>query len=190
MKNNTILTKIFLSLLTVGVIIWLGGTVARNAIAFDIFVPGTELTLKNWYSDEARLITVSLFRITGFYTIIGFCMTFVSSIYLFLYYRKEFKLKGWLLMSFVLILLASPIEFYLMYYDIKIILAFNNELIKSFNDTIVQDYFVSRYSKLTIPATLSFLSAFTAVLIIIWQPLNRKKIESNNNENDNNINVK
>jgi hypothetical protein len=186
MKNSTILTKIFLSILAVGTIIWLGGTVARNAIAFDIFVPGTALTLKNWYSEEARLTTVSLFRIAGFYTIVGFCMTFVSSIYLFVIYRKEFKFKGWLLMAFVLFFLASPIEFYLMYYDIKIILAFNNIMVNSFNDSIIHDYFIARYSKLTIPATLSFMASFTAILLLVWQPLNKKKTDTNNSEINNN----
>jgi hypothetical protein len=179
MNKSNIINKIFLSSLVVGIILWLGGTVARNAIAFDIFVPGTELTLKNWYTEEMRLTTVSLFRIAGFYTIIGFCMTFVSAIVLFFTYRKEFKFKGWLMMSFILFFLASPIEFYLMYYDIKIILAFNNMLIKSFNDSIITDYFIARYSKLTIPATLSFLATFTAVLLVIWQPLNKKKIFDN-----------
>ena len=182
MQYKTIFSKIFLTIFTVGVIIWLGGTIARNAIAFDIFVPGTELTLKNWYSEEARLTTVSLFRITAFYTIVGFCMAFTASIFLFVQYRKEFKTKGWLLMAFILMFLSSPVEFYLMYYDIKIILAFNNQLINSFNDTIVQDFFVDRFSKLTIPATLSFLAAFTAVLLVIWQPLNKRKKEFELNE--------
>lgn len=179
MIKNIIINKIFLSLLTFGIIIWLGGTVVRNAIAFDIFVPGTELTLKNWYTDEMRLTTVSLFRVASFYTIVGFCLSFVSAVYLLIQYRKEFKFKGWLLMSFILFFLASPIEFYLIYYDIKIILAFNNLMVKSFNDSIITDYFIARYSKLTIPATLSFLASLTAVLLVIWQPLNKKKINDN-----------
>jgi len=184
MKNSSILTKIFLSVLAIGAIIWLGGTVTRNAIAFDLFVPGTALTLKNWYSEEMQLTTVSLFRIAGFYTIVGFCMTFVSAIYLFIIYKKEFKSKGWLLMSFVLFFLASPIEFYLMYYDIKIILAFNNMQIDSFHDSIINDFFIARFSKLTIPATLSFLASFTAILLLIWQPLNKKKTNANHIEDN------
>lgn len=182
MRYNTITAKIFISILTFGIIIWIGGNIVRSAIAYDLFVPGTALELKNWYSDETRLITVSLFRIAGFYTIVGFCMTFVSSAFLCYYLRGIYKSKGWLFMAFVLIFLASPIEFYLMYYDIKIILAFNNEMIKSFNDQIVQDYFIGRYNKLTIPATMSLLASVSAVILTIWRPLD-KNLKKQNHEN-------
>ncbi len=173
MQHKTITAKIFISILAFGIIVWIGGTIVRNAIAFDLFVPGTELELKNWYSEEVQLTTVSLFRIAGFYTIIGFCMTFASSVFLCYYFRKYLKTKGWLFMAFVLIFIASPMEFYLMYYDIKIILAFNNQLVNSFNDKIVQDYFLARYSELTIPATMSFLASIAAVFMVIWRPLDK-----------------
>ena len=137
MQHKTVTAKIFITILVFGMILWIGGNVVRNVIAYDLFIPGTALELKNWYSDETRLTTVSLFRISGFYTIVGFCMAFVSSVVLFVYLRKYLKIKGWFFMALILVFLASPVEFYLMYYDIKIILAFNAMEINSFNDKII-----------------------------------------------------
>jgi hypothetical protein len=184
MRHKTITAKIFITILVSGMILWIGGNIVRNAIAYDIFVPGTALELKNWYSDEAKLTTVSLFRTAGFYTITGFCMTFVSSVFLFVYLRKYLKFKGWLFMSLILIFLASPVEFYLMYYDIKIILAFNAQEIRSFNDKVIEKYFIGRYEDLSLPATLSFLASITAVLLAIWKPLDKKYIKEENDLNN------
>lgn len=167
------ISKIFIVILTAGLVIWLGGNVVRNAIAYDVFVPGTALEVKNWYSDIEKLSIVSVFRIASFYTIVGYSMTIVASFVLFGMFKKYFKAKGWLLMSFVLIFLTIPVELYLIYYDIKIILAFNDQIIKSFNDSIVQEYFIGRFSKLGIPTTMSFLSAVSAAIIAIWRPLDK-----------------
>jgi len=119
MKCKTIWTKIFLTIFVIGLSIWIGGTIVRYAIAYDVFVPGTELELKNWYSDTEMVTTVHLFRIAAFYTIFGFCSAFVSVIVLFAYWKKDLKKHGWLFISFVLFFLATPIEFYLIYYTIS-----------------------------------------------------------------------
>jgi hypothetical protein len=174
-------SKLLITILAVGFVVWLGGNVVRNAIAYDVFVPGTALEVKNWYSDIEKLSIVSVFRIASFYTIVGYAMTIVSSIALFIMFKKYFKTKGWLLMSFILIFLTIPVELFLIYYDLKIILAFNDQLIKSFEDKIVQDYFIGRFSKLTIPATMSFLSAIAAALIAIWRPLDKPYLTDKEN---------
>lgn len=46
MQQYTIGIKIFLTFFAFGFILWLGGSILRTAIAFDLFVPGTELVLK------------------------------------------------------------------------------------------------------------------------------------------------
>jgi hypothetical protein len=173
MRHKTITFKILLTILVFGAITWIGGTIVRSAIAYDLFVPGKALELKNWYSLEQQLTIVSVFRIAGFYTIVGFCLTFASSITIFIYLKEYLRKKGWLFMALILIFLTAPVELYLIYCDLKIIFAFNNMQINSFNDAIIQKYFLARYKHFTVPSALSFLASISAVFLLIWRPLDK-----------------
>ena len=170
MKIN-IFNKFLQTTLAFGLILWIGGNIVRYAIAYDLFVPGTELILKNWYPPEIQLNIVSIFRIASFYTIIGYIMTVISAIIFIFIYKSHFKNNSWMLISSILIIITIPIEIVLMYFDIKIILGFNNLEINSFDCEIIKTYFLDRLKYWIIPGSLSFLSGISAVFIGIWKPL-------------------
>ena len=88
-------------------------------------------------------------------------------------------------MAFILIFLAAPVELILIYLDIKLSMGlyYGNELIK-FSNSIVDDYFIFRYSKMVIPSTISFLAFITAIIFIIWRPLDRPKVDAADIIND------
>ncbi len=169
-----IVNKFIQITLAIGLILWIGGNVVRYAIAYDLFVPGTELTLKNWYSPEIQLNIVSIFRIASFYTFSGYCLTIISTIILIIINKSKFKNNGWMLISSILILLTLPIESILAYFDIKIMSGFNNLEIKSFDSEIIKTYFLGRLKHWFIPGSLSFLSGMSAVIIAVWKPLVKK----------------
>ena len=184
MLQNKIIEKIIISVLVLSLIMFIGGNIVRYAVAYDIFIPGTALKLKDWYSEAIRVNTVHLFAVISFYTITGFIVAFVSSLLLFLIRIKDLKRYGWLFMAFILFFLASVVEFYLIYNDIHLIMAMNTHQIHSFTNLDIQNYFMFRLKKLTIPSALAFLSIITSIILVIWQPLN--KFENNTDKEINN----
>ncbi len=175
MKQNNIFEKIIITILVLSLILFVGSNIVRYAIAYDLFIPGTELKLKDWYNDAIRLNVLHLFAVASFYTIAGFISAFLSSLILFILKIKDLKRYGWLFMAFVLFFLATPVEIYLIYNDIHLILILNTNEIHSFANHNIQDFFIYRFTKLTIPATLAFLAIITSIIMAIWQPLNNKE---------------
>ena len=164
--------KLLLSVLAFGLVVYIGGTIVRTAIAFEIYIPGTEMVLKTEYSDAIRLHTVKLYATGALYTDIGFIAALVASIGICIVFNKQLKLKGWLFIALLLIFIATPIELYLTYLDLKL-----NHLIwgpvSSFNDPAIKEFFVRRFTKLTIPSALAFLAISTSILLAVWRPLDK-----------------
>ena len=168
--------KIFLIFFTFGIAVWLGGTLIRNLIAFDIFIPGTEFTLKENFTDIARMQTVRIFSMASLYTEIAYALSFISAIVLTIIFRKFLKKSGWFFMSFFLFFISAPIEFYLIYLDINLGWVIFIQGIDDFFNSVVQKSFVYRITKLNLITSLQFLAVSTSVIFIIWQPLSKKRI--------------
>lgn len=179
--TNTI--KLLLAILTFCAIIWLGGSVLRAVVAYSIFVPATELELKQDQTDEIRMHTVRIYTDTAIYTAVSFGIVFVIALFLLIRFRKLLKMHGWLFMSFVLFFLASPVEFYLIYLDIKLMIYVNYNQNLSFKAYEVTEYFINRLRNLSVISTLAYLSFFTSIIFIIFKPLDRSgKITVENQE--------
>lgn len=170
--------NILISIFALGFIIWFGGSIVRSATAFDIFTPGRELELRPGYTDEIRMHSVYNYSMMSSYTDIAYGAAFVSALLLIILMRKQLKQRGWLLMAFVLFFISAPIEAVLIYYDIQLGLAIHWDNLKDFNDPMVSDYFLSRFrnTALSVPSALAFLASLTALLYIIWRPLDKTKI--------------
>ncbi len=175
MQHKSITAKLLLTLIALGLLIWLGGSIIRTAIAYDLYVPGTALKLKNWYSDQERIHAVRMFGMGAMYTDIAYGTALASSILLCIYWRKNLKKRGWLFMSFVLMFLAAPVELYMIYLDIKLNLGLFWTNIANFDTPVIKDYFTYRFTKLAIPSTMSYLAVITSILFIIWRPLDLKE---------------
>ncbi len=181
MQKDTVITKILLTLLVAGLILWLGGSVVRVSNAYEIYMPFTELELKSEYGNDIRMHTVKLFAYGSLYTGTGFVAMFIGFLSLAYCLRREFKSKGWLFISFVLFLFAASWGIYELILDIRL-----SSLIKAgvddFNNKLITELFVYRFSKWTLWASMAYMSAIAAVLIIIWRPLNNiKKIKNGGN---------
>jgi hypothetical protein len=182
MQKDTVISKILLTLLVLGLILWLGGAVVRVSNAYEIYMPFTQLELKTEYGNDIRMHTVKLFAYGSLYTGIGFAAMFVGFLSLAYYWRSEFNKKGWMFIAFVLFLIASTWGIYELILDIRL-----SYLIKAggvdFNNKLITELFVYRFSKWMPWASLAYMSAFAAVLIIIWRPLNNiKKINKGGND--------
>ena len=170
-------TKILLTLFALGLIFWIGGTLVRAPIAFDMFEPGTQFQLKENYSTEVRMHSVYLYTMLSPYPGTGFIVAFITGIILMIRWRKYMKSHGWLLMSSVLFIIASIIEIILLYYDLKLGMTIYWYDVDNFWNENIQTFFVQRYRDIIISTLsgLGFLSAMTIVIYTIWQPLNKNK---------------
>lgn len=180
MLRKSLFSKILLTILAFGFSLWFGGSVVRSTIGFDLFEPTTNLELKQNYSNEIQMHSVYLYATTSLYTGIGFIAAFLSSIALAVYWRKHLKARGWLFMSFALFFIASPVEFYLVFSDLKLSIAVYLDNVRDFASLPVTDYFYNRFKNpgIATPSALAFLAMITAVIYVVWRPLDEKQKES------------
>jgi hypothetical protein len=168
--------KIIIILAVLGFAVWFGGTVIRNAVAYDLFVPGTELIEKNWYPNDVQVHVVNLYGMTSFYTSIGYGLAALGVIWSLFSFRKQLRRRGWLFMGSIMFLLTLPVEAYLLYYDIRLNMAIG-EGIEHFTNPAINEFFIYKFKALGIPSTLSFLAVLTSIVIFVWRPLEKKEAE-------------
>ena len=188
MKNDNKIYKIFLTLFVIGFAIWLGGTIIRTTIAFDLFVPTIQIELNPEYTNEERMYAIYIFATTALLVGTAYGIAAISAMFLGIKARKKFKEKGWLFMIFCLFVLTIPIQIYFMIQDYILANAVYYEKIDDFYNPIIQKYFVQRFQNVTANslATISLLSALTCIMYAIWRPLDKNlSINDNFSTNDN-----
>lgn len=174
--------KFLLSFLAFGLAIWIGGSVIRTVIAFDLFQPGTELILKN-YSDDIRMQTVKLFATTSIYTEVSYAVAFVSLVLLAFGWKNHIKERGWLFMAILLFFLTSPVEFYSMFLDYRLAMnLFFGSCQIHFGDDVIQKLFVSRFKNLSIYSPMMYLAVITSIIFTIWRPLDKTLKKNTDNK--------
>jgi hypothetical protein len=165
------LRKFVYFLIALGMIIWLGGSVVRNVVIFDIFIPAETLTLKPDYIQDVINYNIYLFTATSLYTSISYGVMFLLFVVLTYIERNNFRREGWLLMSIILFFLTSPVVIYNIYSDYLLsILLFNVQTpnhVKSF------ELIMSRYSSTinTVLSGISYLAGLNIVAYAVFKPL-------------------
>jgi len=173
MKNFNKTYKILLTFFVLGFVVWLGGTIIRTTIAFDLFTPETNIELKPEYTNIERMNTIYIFSITAPIVGIAYVIATISAILFGILMRKEFNKKGWLFMIFCLFIITVPIQIKFMYYDYMLANAVYFEKITDFYNPIIQEYFVEQFKNVVNNSLrgISLLSALTCVIYLIWRPL-------------------
>lgn len=166
--------KLFISLFFIGVVIWIGGSIVRTAVAYDIYeLKENTLQLRYWVDEKIALLTVRHFTIGSLYTSLGFLMSFFSFIAIFSKLTKHFKTNGWLLMSFFLFSLAAISEIILIYFDIRLALyVFLNSNLSYFSNE-VQSFFFHRFTKFSFLMVYNWLAIFTIIVFLVFKPLRK-----------------
>lgn len=140
--------------------------------AYDIYKPFSEMELKNGYSEAARVQTVKLFSYGAFYSQAGFFAATISLIALSVLFRKDFNQNGWMFMALALFIIAVPWGIYESIMDLRLFYFIKNDNI-SFDDKLITELFVYRFSKLSPWAMISYMSAVSSIAVIIWRPLQK-----------------
>lgn len=170
--------RIFTSIYVLAIAVWLGGSLIRLAVAYDIYVPATELSMKTHYTDELRLHTVRLFGMGALYTDIAYGCAIFAVIILLILMKGKMRIKGWPVISFTLFLLTVPLEVLMIYFDIRLNLAIHNGLLTTFNSDLVRDFFISRFTKFNFVSPSAYLCGASSLIFSIVRPLDRYKSDS------------
>jgi hypothetical protein len=186
MKNRSNFFKVILTIFVFGFVIWLGGTVVRTAIAYNLFTLGTEMQIKTEYSNIERMNTIYLFSTTALITGIAYGFAAISSIILVVVTKKELKQRGWLFIAFCLFVLTIPVQLYFFYMDYSLATAVYYQGIRDFYNPAIQQFFVKRFTNVANASlrTLLFLFSFTCMLYSIWRPLEKDDNDSNSSNNN------
>lgn len=166
--------KLFIALFFIGLIIWIGGSIVRTTIAYDIFETGENtLKFKFWVDEKIALLTVRHFAIGSLYTSFGFLLAITSFLIISSKLVKYFKSNGWLLMSFILFSISAIFELINIYFDVRLgsYIFFESNL--SYFSKEVQTFFYNRLTKYNFSTIYNWLAAFTIIVFMVYKPLKK-----------------
>ncbi len=171
---RSISAKLFLSLIVLGGVVFLGGSIVRTSVIYDIYLPGT-LVRKPFLSDAQVNYSIRIYALTAFYTMLGYAATLIGAIGATIQYKHIFRKNGGIFMAAVLFYCCMPIEVYLMIFDLKLLRYTNavpfEALIKGNELQILLGQRLNTYSSSV--DFLIALASFSAMLLIVWQPLSK-----------------
>ncbi len=169
------LLKVFLSLFAVGGVIWLGTSLARMAIGFDAFVPGTT-TLKDAQSEAMLVHTVWLYTLLGGWAGWSYAATVIGGTGAFLLSMRDWKRNGWIVMCSILMVLTIPGQVWVILQDIELWGLFDASTgLALASPEDVRTLFLQRMTAVlaSVISGLTLLIAATVLLLLVWQPLRR-----------------
>lgn len=169
------LVKLFLTFTILGIIVWLGGSVIRNAIAYDIFIPGT-LIQKPSLDAISVNNTIRLYSLTAFYTITGYALVCIGMLFLLFQNISMLKKKGWLFMIVALFILAIPAEVYLILFDIELVKTLQSSADNYTINTRLSDTFFRKFSSDSFASqasALTMMAYITSLILFAFRPLDK-----------------
>ena len=172
--------RVCLTLFTLGGVVWLGASVARMVVGFDVFLTGT-LDFKPTQSESVRLHTIWLFTLLGGWTGWSFLTCTAGGLGTAIIAWKSFRSHGWLLMSAILLVLLIPVQAYVAWEDYRLWTFFDRVTGMPFaQPSEIIGVFLHRYTNTAVNIMLgmSLLAALTIILFCTLRPLQKQKLDS------------
>ncbi len=163
--------KIWLFLLIVGAIFWLGGINVRFIIGNDL-LNYDEFSFRTSIPTDEENMIFKLLSYTSVLIMISYLVVLVSAIIFLKKCKINFKENPWLLMCSILFFVFVPVEFYTTYLDIQFYRLFlehppnHDGLLKLFGE---------RIGFLKGVPWIAMLSYYTIILIAVMKPLKKSK---------------
>ena len=168
--------KLLLTLSAFGFVVWIGGSVVRASIAYDLFVPGT-LVYKPELPGEAVAQTLHLYGNTAIYPWVGYLLTLLF-VPVFISLHRRWRSYGWLFMAGVLFIAFIPLEAVFGYFDWRITqtvgvgLGFDlGEAKALLLEALSLKFFGDFGSGARLLAMFAYLAA---IAILVWRPLHKQ----------------
>jgi hypothetical protein len=159
-----------LFLLIVSAIIWLGAVNVRAVIGNELLIFGT-LEFKPNLDAELEREVFRLISLSSLIVIGGYLATFVSALVFVWTTPLRFKQNGWLMMSALLFFIFSPVEFYTIFLDWRMVALdfFFNPTLREF-----RVLFIHRLAALAGVPVIALFCYYTIIGLAIWQPMKKQ----------------
>src|SRR5450759_4274882 len=167
MRNR--IARVSLFALIVSSIIWLGAVNVRAVIGNELLNFGT-LQFKTNLDAELEREVFRLISLSSVIVIGGYFGTFASAILFVKTTALPFKKNGWLMMSAILFFIFSPVEFYTLFLDWRMI------SLDFFSNPSLTDFrvlFIHRLAALAGVPMIALLSYYTIIGLVVWQPMKK-----------------
>jgi hypothetical protein len=167
MRNQ--IARVSLFALIVSSIIWLGAVNVRAVIGNELLNFGT-LQFKTNLDAELEREVFRLISLSSVIVIGGYLGTFASAIFFLRTTAFPFKQNGWLMMSAILFFIFSPVEFYTLFLDWRMI------SLDFFSNPSLTDFrvlFIHRLAALAGVPMIALLSYYTIIGLVVWQPMKK-----------------
>ena len=163
-------SKVSLFVLIVSAIVWLGAVNVRAVIGNELLNFGT-LDFKEHVDPGLEREVFRLISLTSVIVIGGYLATFTSAVVFVRTTPLRLKENGWLMMSAILFFMFSPVEFYTLFLDWKMIAL---DFFSSASLTDFRVLFIHRLAALAGVPMIALLSYYTIAGLSIWRPLEKK----------------
>lgn len=165
------LWRLWLFLLVLSAIIWLGGVNVRAIVGNDLLKPGT-LEFEEFMAPEAEREIFRLLSMTSLVIIVSYGVLLISSILFLASSPYRMKDHGWLMMSAILFFVFVPVELFTMYLDGKMIY---QEFFTTADNQSFRELFVHRMGALKGAPVVALLCYYTIIGLVTFQPFRRKR---------------
>lgn len=162
-------TKIYLFILIIVGLFWLGGSIYRAIVAYTLFEPFS-LIVKSELSYDILKQTLKLIGNINVYIIFSYPLVLIFYFLLVRSSEASLKKEGWLFMITMIIILFFPVEIFLIYLDVNY--AFQ-VLLTDLNTNIALSLLIQRIGALGGLPAIAFLCYLTSIWFAIFQPLKR-----------------
>ncbi|MCR4417958.1 MAG: hypothetical protein NUV92_09475 [Ignavibacteria bacterium] len=175
MEINKISTKLYLFILILAVIFWIGGSIYRAIVAYTLFEPFS-LIVKSEITYDILRQTLKLIGNINVYLLISYPIVLIFFILFLKSSKAKLRKQGWLFMTAAILFLFFPIEVYLSYLDINytFLVLFTN-----FDTNIALSLLIQRIAALGGLPAIGFLSYITSIWLAIFQPLKKSSVNEN-----------
>jgi hypothetical protein len=167
MRNQ--IARVSLFALIVSSIIWLGAVNVRAVIGNELLNFGT-LQFKTSLDAELEREVFRLISLSSVIVIGGYLGTFASAILFVKATALPFKQNGWLMMSALLFFIFSPVEFYTLFLDWRMI---SLDFFSNPSLTDLRILFIHRLAALAGVPMIALLSYYTIIGLVVWRPMKK-----------------
>ncbi len=169
MELKKYITKIYLFILIIASIFWLGGSIYRAIIAYTLFEPFS-LIVKSEITYDILRQTLKLVGNVTVYILFSYPFVLIFFVLLIKSSKVNLKKEGWLFIITLILGLFLPVEIYISYLDIKFSLMV---LFSNFDTNMALSLLIQRISALGGLPAIGSLCYFTSIWFAIFQPLRK-----------------
>ena len=175
--------KIWLFILVVASVFWLGGINVRALIGNELLNYDEFSFRTNIPQDEENMV-FKMISYSSVLIMISYLVTFLSAIFFAVTSKIKLRENGWYLMCIMLFFVFSPVEFYTYFLDLKFILLYYSRPV---NHDGLEKLFGERIGFLKGVPWIAMLSYYAIIFIAVFQPMKKSKrelLEERNKKNE------